>query len=136
MKLSEAIRLGALLNKQKRYLAGDRSKGTCALEAATEALGFNYQVDNYFAVCQQEFRLEFMLRYVRCPECHEPSQLEYVITFCLNDRHGWTREHIADWVETIEPHEESPCVDIIKKENPMTTHVEKYQSITTLQEVL
>lgn len=80
MKLSEAIRLGALLHPQcfdTMVLHNDSGSvvGTCALGAAAEA-GFKLHT------------VDILLR----------SKITR-----LNDRAGWTRERIADWVESFEP---------------------------------
>lgn len=103
MKLSDAIRLGALLHPQCfgsmtrwRYggelpsaVGDDEVIGTCALGAA-EAAGYGdvfYSGDADMA----------------CPECPQwTNGLAQVIAH-LNDWHRWSREAIADWVATVEP---------------------------------
>lgn len=99
MRLSEAIRLGAMLKPQA---FGDYSVGvgTCALGAAHEALGKN-------ADDESEWWWPELPRDAICPSCggmrHSDSSFAVggVIAH-LNDVHKWTREQIADWVETIE----------------------------------
>lgn len=109
MKLSEAIRLGALLHPQcfdtmrtyRYYRDGRRDiLGTCALGAAEEA-GYHAQRQSDWIVLAQ------------CPEgcpLDGPVWLGNVVSH-LNDYHRWTRERIADWVATVEAHEESAAVD-------------------------
>lgn len=103
MKLSEAIRLGAMLHPQcfgsmNRWRDGgdlpsavgdDEVIATCALGAA-EAAGY----PDTFSVSSSD---------MVCPECPQwTNGLEQVVAH-LNDRHRWTRERIADWVATVEP---------------------------------
>src|SRR5688500_2999835 len=108
MRLSEAIRLGAMLRPQGfGSLRGcNRQPGTsCALDAAAESLGLDLEVldgsepSHYRAIVAQYPFLATQ----RCPECRlmcdsSPAK----VIWHLNDQHRWTREQIADWVETIE----------------------------------
>jgi len=105
MKLSEAIRLGAMLHRQNfgnfaryhdargRWCSGSdpdrRVVATCALGAAHEA-----GLTNFVAV-------DMVLGMSRCPACIWEGRVTALVIH-LNDRHRWTRELIADWVETIE----------------------------------
>jgi len=108
MKLSEAIRLGAMLRPQA-FSASTRH-GTCAVYAALDAIGqFNNRRYEFFPILNLEKQ--------QCPECGSThygySTLAGTI-FHLNDEHHWTRERIADWVATIEPADapqpqEQPC---------------------------
>jgi len=96
MKLSVAIRLGAMLKPQgfgSPYSGGDERKTqACALEGAALALGIKYD------------DLPFIDLQVTCPECGGPHQqyLNVFIAGHLNDAHHWTRERIADFVQSIE----------------------------------
>lgn len=100
MKLSEAIRLGAMLHPQAfgamQFLnANHEIIGTCAMGAAMRA-GYRPDVG--------------AIRIVSCPvhrhaSCLIDSNLYAMVTH-LNDWHRWTREAIAGWVETIEAAEE------------------------------
>ena len=47
----------------------------------------------------------------QCPECTHPAPLSTVI-MCLNDSHKWTRERIADWLESLE-------VPLVFKDEPV-----------------
>lgn len=127
MKLSEAIRLGAMMGPQVR---GTFSKGnaTCALGAAALAGGCRFELPregafptrgNRPATMSVIFPYEWMVikqEHV-CPEPHrvrfrKPMLVSRLIPH-LNDYHGWSRERIADWVATIEPAEvqatPAPC---------------------------
>lgn len=102
MRLSEAIRLGAMLRPQG--IGTLNSSGSCALGAAGEAIG---------AKCPQAMCGILPLLVARWPRLM--SQMVTLPCACrfdfpfgsavlhLNDNHRWTREQIADWVETIEP---------------------------------
>lgn len=106
MKLSEAIRLGAMLRPQAFGTEFD-GKGTCAFGAALEACGVPAQ-----QLTSRSLPAEW--RWVNsasgtCPECAGVVPVvSSVISMHLNDTHGWTRERIADWVATIEPQDEPP----------------------------
>lgn len=102
MRLSEAIRLGAMLSEQG---FGDHPVGSlkrCALEAAADAVAIQCR--------ERSMGAEFpilnapVFQHLQCPECHGAfcSGIAAVIAFCLNDVHKWTREKIAAWVETME----------------------------------
>lgn len=99
MKLSEAIRLGAALKPQAfgHAYSGARS---CALGAAADAMGIDYYKTNWAAVLSG-FTGEY-----HCPVagCVDSGWMKYVglIITHLNDNHRWTRERIADWVESLE----------------------------------
>jgi len=95
MKLSEAIRLGAMLHKQGFYewrtrdTVTDEIVATCALGAAGAAGYFDvHQVPRWIA---------------DCPACSVRGAMICSILAHLNDHHQWTREAIADWVATVEP---------------------------------
>ncbi len=97
MKLSEAIRLGAMLKPQ--YFVGVPSTlgGSCALMAAGDAIGVNYMLVDVLPVWP------ILATRSVCPECNACNTVEFIIACCLNDKHRWTRERIADWVAAIEP---------------------------------
>ena len=104
MKLSEAIRLGAMLHPQcfGGYYTTDgegRVHATCALEAAARA---GYRDDR-----------TVLLRPAHCPACGLgwTEALRAVVAH-LNDHHMWTREAIADWVATYET-AEVPAVEAV-----------------------
>lgn len=102
MKLSEAIRLGAMLKPQSFYdyeIAG----GTCAIGAALDAIGALSSFDDdaeFFPILRRE------QRDVQCPACRQWLSYASGVIVHLNDAHHWTRERIADWVETVEAAQE------------------------------
>lgn len=98
MRLSEAIRLGAMLKPQGFGVLRDASGATCALGAALDAIGHG---ENYTAA------------YIEFPICRASlihpvrggASIGMYVLMTLNDDHRWTREQIADWVQTIEERE-------------------------------
>lgn len=109
LKLSEAIRLGAMLKPQSfgsmRSCEAVPSLGdvlglriiekTCAMGAAYEA---GYRSAPYLGVST-------------CPACVHVGPVPYLVMH-LNDSHRWTRERIADWVESVERAQEpTPVVE-------------------------
>lgn len=101
MKLSEAIRLGSMLRPQAvRALIAPW--GSCAWGAAFEAIGAKNGHEAVRMAIEKRFPWENLAsRLVTCPVLGTPRKLCDVIVE-LNNRHGWTREQIADWVETFE----------------------------------
>lgn len=100
MRLSEAIRLGAMLRPQafgQFYADG----ATCAFGAALDAVGRLYPLDSaqcFIAITAQGWDDIQYLR-IACPECGRSAA--YTVQH-LNNLHKWTRERIADWLEGIE----------------------------------
>lgn len=98
MKLSEAIRLGAMLKPQGfgEYV---RAGATCAMGAAFDALG---ALDVPFS--ESEVFPIVSIVSPRCPICNARSYCGDIgsMIFHLNDDHKWTRERIADQVEIWE----------------------------------
>lgn len=103
MRLSTAIRLGAMLKPQGTKLLHADGR-TCALGAALDAIGkleaSGEIVDDPYATLVEEW-----------PELHclvvlptEPTQcgLLRTVVAVLNDFDGWSRERIADWVAGLE----------------------------------
>jgi hypothetical protein len=125
MTLSEAIRLGAMWKPQKFGGPNHQLKDethTCALAAAAEAVG-----QHMLSVYEPHWLWPWSTvipknRYVRpCPACGyawlEGSTCAIAVIHViahLNDRHHWTREAIADWVETVEPREVQVSVDALE----------------------
>jgi hypothetical protein len=109
MKLSEAIRLGAMLKPQGRAMHS--LFGTCALGAAADSLGILPAVGSN----NGEFGTAHMELLKRWPilESFEfdplTGRFEMVrdVVMSLNDKADWTREQIADWVATIEAQQEA-----------------------------
>jgi hypothetical protein len=104
MKLSEAIRLGALLRHQA-FGSYFSNEGSCALGAAAEAIGCTVRLKEHAVALtlRSSFPLYDSPVAIICPDCqnsYESCVSEIVAHF--NDEHYWTRERIADWVETRE----------------------------------
>jgi hypothetical protein len=105
MKLSEAIRLGAMMRPQAFSCYTD-GIGTCVWGAANEAIGLPanhgfFETEGEWSVADQASR---------CPiaKCVRRFRVVSSIIQHLNDEHRWTREKIADWVETIEAQHDTP----------------------------
>lgn len=108
MKLSEAIRLGAMMKPQgfEVLIADGRS---CAIGAAADAIGANVDDSSgSMSAVPPKLRTAFPLLSV-CADSPCPSKDCGVIRcgvssviIHLNDTHRWTREEIADWVESRE----------------------------------
>lgn len=104
MRLSEAIRLGALLKPQHfGDLWSSDGEASCALGAALDALGTGYGCLRFEPPADID---QWLNGHATCPVCgvgDGGSVRRNVITH-LNDRHCWSRELIATWVaqqETI-----------------------------------
>lgn len=99
MRLSEAIRLGAMWGPQAfgQFRDGD---ATCAWGSAHAAVGVKQHA--YIAVPEWS-ALDKTAGRLKCPcSCGtRPLTLKSMMVH-LNDDHRWTREQIADWVEGIE----------------------------------
>jgi hypothetical protein len=94
LSLSTAMRLGSLLHPQQFRSRWDAAhERTCALQAAADGAGVEYfRMLKAFPV---------LGIHAVCPACACEAQLNYIITH-LNDHHEWTRERIADFVQTFE----------------------------------
>lgn len=108
MKLSEAIRLGAMLGPQHRVRTRYMLEGrTCAIGAAGQAIGINADFD--WNAIKTAWPL-LMNGPTTCSVCgHQTINNAWLVAH-LNDDHYWTREQIADWVETIEQQHGQPVV--------------------------
>jgi hypothetical protein len=115
MKLSEAIRLGAMMRPQAfRTLLTDG--GACALGAALLAVGARPEEAVRSALNRWPWASTVS---ADCPRCGRSRTVFRVITH-LNDRHRWTREQIAKWVAGIEPTDVfwNPCGGKMKSWRP------------------
>lgn len=106
MKLSEAIRIGAAMAPQHFGNFINKDGATCALGAALQAIGRSGHV--YSELWHPNGSFTKTLNETDkalCPVCHkkrlEDNNWHSVISH-LNDTHRWSREAIADWVESIE----------------------------------
>jgi hypothetical protein len=106
LKLSEAIRLGSMLKPQG--FEGMSGGTSCAIQAAVEAAGG----DSDFMYSEAEERFPIIKALPACPVCcgawHQFTGSEMWALYHLNDHHRWTREQIADWVESVERTHEAP----------------------------
>lgn len=101
---SEAIREGAKLRPQFFGYQGAANGSSCAILAGIEAItdslassgNYNEAIDPYPYLDTYENHL--------CPAtyCEEYAGTLLAICWHLNDAHKWTREAIADWLETEE----------------------------------
>ena len=105
LKLSAAIRIGAKMNPQGQRRLYSSEHKTCALGAALIGIEITPET-----IMHESYKLLKPIwpilknKVVDCPACgytHEGNGLLDNI-WILNDYHDWTREKIADWVETIE----------------------------------
>lgn len=104
MKLSEAIRLGAMVSAQG--FGGLSTGGRCALGAAADAIGIEDWVNGALDYWQLRQQWPVLNASACCPECFD-GEMALSVVWHLNDQHRWTRERIADWVETLEQRSES-----------------------------
>jgi uncharacterized C2H2 Zn-finger protein len=110
MKLSDAMRLGAMLRPTQAYFVmfDMAANATCALGAAAEAIGMldTTQPSAYCGTAPEEWRRVTFQR-TTCPACtHVAMRVDSQIIH-LNNRHRWTRERIADWVESVEAQQDA-----------------------------
>jgi hypothetical protein len=99
MRLSEAIRLGAMLHPQ--FFGHARLIGTAGEILATCAVGAAQEAGFIVHVADDGVRVTCPTPKPHWPHCREPQRVLAMVTH-LNDIHRWTRERIADWLETIE----------------------------------
>ncbi len=104
MRLSEAIRLGAMLRPQGFgdlwTSAGLRS---CALGAALDAAGLHEHEHAKSQALLAIAAFPILDAAATCPSCARPALVNVgAVVVHLNDYHHWTREAIADWVARIE----------------------------------
>jgi hypothetical protein len=115
MRLSEAIRLGAMMSPQARghffqRAVSDKESviATCALGAAALAVGGS--IFHFAGPAHSRWPILGVL----VPENELPAgivarrslRLADVIMM-LNDKEGWTRTEIADWVDQFEARDQS-----------------------------
>lgn len=106
MKLSTAIRLGAMLKPQGYgVLFQPILNVTCAIGAALDANGDIGEAFDEWCGCRTAAAMWPIL----ATEAQHPIDGELVNVYAaiaeLNDMTRWTRERIALWIESIEPHD-------------------------------
>jgi hypothetical protein len=104
MRLSEAIRLGAMMSPQA-FRALFTDDGTCALGGALLAVGATGEPA--LRSVRNRWPWAFTVS-ANCPSCGRSCHVFGVITH-LNDNHRWPREQIATWVAGIEPSDPCPA---------------------------
>jgi len=106
MRLSDAIREGCRYStKTTRQFFGTTPHSACALGAAI--IGYNRRTGDEITMLdlarvwpELNQETEFIMR-ATCPDCGTYADLRHVITTHLNDGHRWTREAIADFIDTL-----------------------------------
>ena len=104
MKLSEAIRLGAMMGPQAfgKFMDGD---SMCALYGAALAGGLDLTKEGFIHFMPKHFPI-FVKTAPKLPcECgavYGSDNDTGDVVHHLNDYHHWTRERIARWVESVE----------------------------------
>ncbi len=138
MRLSDAIRLGAML-KPQGFGFYQTLGGSCAYGAALDAIGVRAERQNTIEDDTITALFPISAARTRCPICtpderaaFEPVRdVDSAITH-LNDDHRWTREQIADFVASIECREESRAVDAsdphVAHPGTLTTRVKEFSS--------
>jgi len=96
--LSELIRIGSKVTKQCIGLSDNNCKSTCAVGAALVAK--RGQIFNNLSTSDCVRELGISRLWVKSPTGKYEDYLS-VIIINLNDTHHWTRERIADWLESI-----------------------------------
>lgn len=116
-RLAEAIREGAKIRPQITEVLWGKTEqgafGSCALGAAWEATHPDFDVDKWNSVIfygkmgdgtglsdVNEFFGHLDKIFVRDPVDGSIIEIDSIITD-LNDRQGWTREQIADWLLSL-----------------------------------
>lgn len=108
LTLSKAIRIGAKKRPQcfKSVFKDVRGLGihSCVVGAAYEALWDSTFPDSYHAGMNRVSNTNILKVKTLCPsfKCHYENDYIIFMLEHLNDVHYWTREQIADWVESIE----------------------------------
>jgi hypothetical protein len=102
MKLSAAIRIGSMTTKQIIGLAHDGGNGRCAIGAALDAAGEQpakrpESNGNFMPMWSLRLRQLFPIARVTLGDMDVCQTIWH-----MNDSGRFTREQIADWVETIE----------------------------------
>lgn len=101
---SEAIREGAKIRPQGfgELVVGGK---TCAIGAGLEAMGYADIGDSWLdAARKYPYLASRLADGFPCPvsECFCRPEYLYRVVIHLNDHHRWTREAIADWLESEE----------------------------------
>ncbi len=93
LRLSEAMRLGAMLAPQGFGTFRNRIGATCALGAVAEAIGGIEHLRLVYPI------LDRRAEYPVADKAFYGGSSLFDTIVQLNDVHCWTRERIADWIE-------------------------------------
>lgn len=111
MRLSEAIRLGSML-KPQGFAHYQTNGGSCAFGAAMDACGVEASLQNGMLDTALEAMFPLSVVQAKCPACETfPWGDAASVIIHLNDDHEWSREAIADWVESVESPETPPAIE-------------------------
>lgn len=102
-ELAAAMRRGAALRPQvfkAFFLEVDGVIGSCALGAAFEGATGTVDRDISMWVLHQAVPVFDDVHFFTCPACGRVNDMECLITH-LNDTERWTREQIADFLESL-----------------------------------
>lgn len=111
MQLSDAIRLGAMLKPQGFEALLDDGR-TCALGAAIEAVGGVIREGQTYPgrAIYRRWPLLKTLILNPCPGYNRRRVQVAAVISAMNDTEHWTRQQIADWVETLESPAPAPTL--------------------------
>lgn len=125
MRLSEAIRLGAMLRPVQEFhvLFDPATGGSCALGAAAEAIGMldTSRYGRYLKGKKAPKHWRWLKAPRACPQCRNKYRDTQDVIIHLNNGHKWTRERIADWIETLEQAQSVDAVDPVVAEREGTS---------------
>jgi len=122
MKLSEAIRIGSKLSPQAFGELAERRGtilarcvwGAAVAGAVSKGIDQQRHADEVFPIVKH---------LVSCPACEHPTTTIHLTMIHLNDKHRWTREAIADWVEQFEEKDvPTPQTVTVKEEIHVQEH--------------
>ena len=112
MKLSEAIRLGAMLRPQGFGPQVVTERGSCVWGAAIEAIGQYPNV--YWSRVLSKWPVATEPSVCPVLRCGTLGSVSGVMVH-LNNDHCWTREKIAEWVATMEPNAQDPVAPPVER---------------------
>ena len=126
MKIWEAIREGCRLRPKQAFRSTMDAEGnTCALGAAMHGIGRHPDAAVMIGNLHDAFPEINGRHYSQCPDCGQSTSsftLPNIIAIHLNDKHKWSRERIADWLEA----ELSPPIAVtLPKEEPIILNIPK-----------
>jgi hypothetical protein len=126
MKLSEAMRAGAKMGAKAIEIRHTYDGGSCALGAVEDAIGRMDSAEGRYRILMrtmEDLGIEFPCKGTSCakPGHYYIENFPFLNTAVatLNNYCGWSREAIAEWIETIEKKlESSAAADEAKAGSP------------------